>query len=433
MNKWYLGIDIAKAKFDAALLNEHKECIKHEVFEQNYEGFHGLLKMVRGHCENREQVWVGMESSGHYHYNLFEFLKEKLTPNITILNPSLIAKYCKMTLRPCKTDKKDACKIAQYLIETEVNPTVLDKVLQQLSYYDKEREHYVTKLAECKVRIRTWLALGFPELERQIGSLSSRYLIDFLEEFPSAASISAMSQRDFIEKFHEILPAKTKNMKLRPEEIYSLAKQSIGREIEGYRKLFRSTIEIMHSLKKTIQTLEEEQEQLCTKHYSLQRVIVQSIPGMGPVSAISILSHLPVVENFENYRKLIAFVGTDPVIRESGMYRGRGRISKKGNPHLRRRLYLCAMRVIQKDGIFKDYYQRLREKGKPAKVALIAVANRLLKILYALLSKGEMFDADYHQQFITRDQSIVENTRQSVEKAHNISNSKSTTSCRSTV
>lgn len=431
MEKWYIGIDIAKEKFDAALLHAGKGCIKHDVFEQNYEGFHGLLRMVKQHCENPDQVWIGMESSGHYHCNLFEFLRENLTPNITILNPMLIARYCKMTLRPCKTDKKDAIKIARYLVETEVKPTDPNKVLQQLSYYDKEREHYVTKLAECKVKIRTWLALGFPELEREIVSLSSRYLITFLEEFPSAASVTAMSRHDFIKKFRDILPAKTKNMNLKPEEVYSLAKRSIGREFEGYRQLFCTTIEMMRTLKKTVQTLEQEQQQLCAKHYPIQMAIVQSIPGIGPISVTSLLSHLPAIENFDNYRKVIAFVGTDPVIRQSGMYLGRARISKKGSPHLRRRLYLCAMRVIQKEGVFKDYYQRLREKGKPAKVALIAVANKLLKILYALLSKGEMFDANYHQHF-TQPQHIFKNVSQTGEKGCK-KTTHSTKSCRPSV
>ncbi len=433
MNKWYIGIDIAKEKFDAALLHADKGCIKHAVFEQNYEGFHGLLKMVKQHCENPDQVWIGMESSGHYHYNLFEFLREKLTPNITILNPMIIAKYCKVTLRPCKTDKKDAVKIARYLVETKVKPTVPSKVLQQLSYYDKEREHYVTRLAECKVKIRSWLALGFPELEREIVSLSSRYLITFLEEFPSAPSVTAMSRRHFIKRFHEMLPAKTKNMNLKPEEVYSLAKRSIGREFEGYRKLFRTTIEIMYTLKKTVQTLEQEQKQLCTKHYPLQMAIVQSIPGIGPISVVSILSHLPAIENFESHRKVIAFVGTDPVIRQSGKYQGRGRISKKGNPHLRRRLYLCSLRAIQTDGVFKDYYHRLREKGRPARVALIAVANKLLKILYALLSKKEMFDANYHQRFITQSHSNLKNVSQTGEKGYKKTPTLSPKSHKSTV
>jgi len=70
-------------------------------------------------------------------------------------------------------------------------------------------------------------------------------------------------------------------------------------------------------------------------------------------------------------------------------------ISKKGNRHLRRILFLMAMNVIKYEGKFKEFFLKLRARGKSFKSALIAVANKLLRTIYSMLIHGTFYSPNY--------------------------------------
>ncbi len=129
--------------------------------------------------------------------------------------------------------------------------------------------------------------------------------------------------------------------------------------------------------------------------------LLESIKGIGETSAIAFLVESGImganIENiFPSYKQLIAYCGTDPCIKQSGSSINRqGSISKKGNAHLRRILYNMS-RTVSRHGYFKEYYNKKRNEGKTHHKAIIAVGNKLIKIIYTLLKNQNEYNSEYH-------------------------------------
>jgi transposase len=95
-----------------------------------------------------------------------------------------------------------------------------------------------------------------------------------------------------------------------------------------------------------------------------------------------------------NRKQVVALVGLDPVERQSGSsVHGKPRISKRGNPEIRKLLYEVTLPAARYNPAIKKMYQRLKEKGKPEKVARIAVARKLLLMAHAIYKGKEFYHA----------------------------------------
>ncbi|WP_413206511.1 IS110 family transposase [Rhodospirillum sp. A1_3_36] len=113
--------------------------------------------------------------------------------------------------------------------------------------------------------------------------------------------------------------------------------------------------------------------------------LLRSAPGIGPVAACFLLATLPELGRLSP-KALGALAGLAPMNVDSGQFRGK-RMIKGGRKRVRDALYMAALGAIRckKDSLFKTLYERLRSKGKPAKLALIAVARKLLTTLNAMV------------------------------------------------
>jgi len=99
---------------------------------------------------------------------------------------------------------------------------------------------------------------------------------------------------------------------------------------------------------------------------------------------------------FERASQLCSYVGITPTIRESGSsVGGRSRISKVGNRKLRNLLFLCSFNACKHNKGCKEVYERIVNKGKSKKLALIAVANKLRKQCFAIAKSGRPYDETY--------------------------------------
>lgn len=114
-----------------------------------------------------------------------------------------------------------------------------------------------------------------------------------------------------------------------------------------------------------------------------QDALLQSVPGVGPTLAMTLLGHVPELGRLDR-RQIAALVGVAPLARDSGTLRGR-RTCWGGRAAVRQVLYMGALVAARWNPALKAFYARLRAAGKPAKVALIAVARKLLILLNAIL------------------------------------------------
>lgn len=130
----------------------------------------------------------------------------------------------------------------------------------------------------------------------------------------------------------------------------------------------------------------------------VQRRLLQSIVGVGPQSSALLASVLAQVE-FASADALVAYSGLDPRACDSGSSRGRRRLSKRGQPALRRQMYLAAMSACHTK-TFEGTYQALRQRGLKTTEALVVLARKLLRIAFAVWRSGKPFDP---QRFVSGD------------------------------
>lgn len=119
---------------------------------------------------------------------------------------------------------------------------------------------------------------------------------------------------------------------------------------------------------------------------------VESIKGVGFLTAVIILAETHGFATFTGIKQVVSFAGLDIRIRESGKYKGKSRISKCGNRHIRKALYMPALSKITHDNHTKLFYQRLVEKKGVKMVAAVAVQRKLLALIYTLWKKQQLFD-----------------------------------------
>jgi hypothetical protein len=134
-------------------------------------------------------------------------------------------------------------------------------------------------------------------------------------------------------------------------------------------------------------------KELAVSAESLTFTRLQTIPGIGPFVAASLIGEIQSMERFHSAHSLVAYAGLDPKIRQSGKsLSSTGRLSKRGSSYLRRSIFIAANVARQHDPILKALYDKKRAEGKGYKVANIVVARKLLTIVRAVWLSGENYD-----------------------------------------
>lgn len=152
-------------------------------------------------------------------------------------------------------------------------------------------------------------------------------------------------------------------------------------------------------LKQTEQTkkkLEKEMTTTAVEHYNATYKALQTIPGIGPKSAAMLIAITSNFKKFSHYRQLIAYVGLNPRIYESGTsVKGKGHICKMGTGRIRKLFYLCSWSAKKVNPQCAEMYQRLKARSKPERVIKVAIANKLLRQAFAIGKNGTCFKINY--------------------------------------
>jgi transposase len=155
--------------------------------------------------------------------------------------------------------------------------------------------------------------------------------------------------------------------------------------------------EISH-ITERIQLIQAEIKVLIQSHYQVQVELLQSIPGIGETTAQAFVETIHAFQGFENqknHKAFAKFVGLAPSQHQSGTsVRGQSHIQRASQTDLRQKLYmpLVSLCTKKKDNIFKQYFDKLRQRGKSFKEALIATMHKLIRIGCAVVKSNTPFD-----------------------------------------
>lgn len=153
--------------------------------------------------------------------------------------------------------------------------------------------------------------------------------------------------------------------------------------------------ELIHK-QELIEKVITEMQELTHQHHAEMLDNLQSIPGLGKKTAMMLTVLSGGFTRFKDYRKLSAYVGLCPRIFESGTsVKGKARICKMGMSRIRAMMYVCAWSARRCNKACRELYERLVAKGKAKKLALIAVANKLLKQAFAIATQQVKYNENY--------------------------------------
>jgi transposase len=187
---------------------------------------------------------------------------------------------------------------------------------------------------------------------------------------------------------------------------YTKQSTALKNKIHGEEVLGKPSKIVLKSLRRSLRNLQKEQALLEEELMSIVEqdhrdmlVRLGTIPGLGKKTTILLLVLTEGFTKFETASQLCSFCGITPIIKQSGSsVRGRSRISKMGNRKLRNLLFLCSFTACRHNKACADIYQRIVNKGKSKKLALIAVSNKLVKQAFAIATSGLCYDENYRSR-----------------------------------
>jgi transposase len=157
---------------------------------------------------------------------------------------------------------------------------------------------------------------------------------------------------------------------------------------------------VIKSMTETIEFLAVQIQKIVDELYTIdstesQRLekLMTNVVGIGKASANAIIVATNGFKEFDSAKQVSKFIGTAPTDKQSGSsVKGNGAINKSGLTYVRTILYLAGISAARFNNACRDLYQRLRAKGKPHKVAMVAVINKLIKQVFAVVKNDTIFD-----------------------------------------
>lgn len=145
--------------------------------------------------------------------------------------------------------------------------------------------------------------------------------------------------------------------------------------------------------------LNQRLNQIVDENYQETRKLLESIPGIGPKAAATLIAITDNFTKFVHYKQLIAYVGLSPRTYTSGTsVKGKGHICKMGKSQVRKQMYISSWSAKFHNKACTEFYDRLIKKGKPERVVKVAIANKLLKQAFAIVTNKTMYNENFKSQ-----------------------------------
>lgn len=382
---FYLGIDIAKVNHVASLISEDGSILVKAIkFTNSIEGLQKLLDSISNF--DKSQIYCAMEATGTYWLSLFSALTDKGF-NVSVFNPYQIKSFRgAYNNRKQKNDVIDSILIANFLSFNGTEQTSLpNDDLLALKNLTRYRSNLVDNICKAKTQVTGILDKVFPEYSDLFSDTFSEASKQILLNCPTPNEVVNFNTRKLANLLKKASRGHHSTDKVR--EVKSLAKNSFGIKFTGDACSFE-----IKQLVNQIIFLENQAHELEVKIkdiYSKLDNHLQSIPGIGKVTAPTILAEIGDINNFSLPSKLTAFAGLDPSENQSGNKKSSNeKTSKRGSPYLRHALYTAAMVAANNDPIMHDYYIKKRAEGKHHYVALTGVERKLLGIIFHVLKEN---------------------------------------------
>ncbi len=392
-----IGIDIGKeVQFARAFDYRGIELSKIQSFENTLEGFKIFEKWAKSVAteHRKNNIIVGLEPTGHYWFNLGEFLRN-IGIRLVLVNPSHVKKCKELDDNSqTKNDRKDPKTIAKLVIDGRYSePYIPEGIYSDLRIAMNMKEGLTRNLNIIRNKVDHWLDKYFPEFNNVFADWEGKAALISLTEFPTPDKVlSADVQRIVVTWKKEVKRGIGLNRAVR---LVEAAKISIG-ITEGLKmaeKELRANLEQYALYIKQYEELEKEIEELALQIPGVKEML--TIKGVGIMTAAGFVSEIGDIKRFTHPNQIQKLAGLNLIEDSSGKHKGKTSISKRGRARLRALLFRVIMPLVSKNNEFKmlhEYYTSRKENPLKKKQSLILLCCKLIRIFFAIMNKRVEYD-----------------------------------------
>ena len=394
-----VGVDVGSEKhFFRAFNWRGIELTRKPVpFSNSMEGFNSFYNTVVELMQknNLEEAMVGIEPTGHYWFDLGQFMSGK-NIRFVMVNPHHVHKSKELDDNsPSKNDRKDPRVIAGLVRDGRYFYSYMPTgVYAELRNASNRRFVLVEEQTRAKNRLQKWIAVYFPEYKGIYTHIDSKGGLLVLKHAATPDEIVSLGVDGIIgiwksEKLRG-------NGRKKAMEIVNAAMNSIGLKsgLTEARMEIRDLIEDYELHTKRLERVNDLIKELCQQIRHVDKLL--EIKGIGITTVAGFIAEVGDITRFNDTKELQKLAGLELVADSSGKHKGKSRISKRGRKRLRYLLFEAAISVVGKNEEFRQIheYYTARDKNPLKKMqSLIAVSCKLIRVFHVILTKGVSYDA----------------------------------------
>lgn len=384
-----VGIDVAKRNHEVTVITSEGQVVcKAFRISNTCTGYNRMMERLGKLTNLKGQFIFAMESTAHYWLALYTRLK-KDGYQAVILNPIQTHTMREMFLRKSKTDAKDSLVIAEVIrFGRYAASDVPQEKLLALKELCRNRSYLMDLASDLKRKTVALLDRVFPEYETQFDSVFCKSSLAVLNKYPTPQKLANAN----LSKLTEILWTSSNGHfgEWKALEMKALARNSFGiADCEGaYSALILLMLEQIHTLQEKCGMLEAQIGALLQQFDTT----LTTIPGIGAILAATILSEIGDISRFSSADKLAAYIGVDPAVNQSGEFVGTHvHMSKRGSPYLRRAVWMASVGAVQRDPMFKAYYEKKAAEGLRYMSIIGHVTKKMTAVIYAIMRDNKAY------------------------------------------
>lgn len=392
-----VGVDIGSETNFARAFNWRGQELSKKVFRfsnslEGFQSFQAYLERCKSNA-SAEQIIVGCEPTGHYWFNLARYLRTQHI-NLALVNPYHVKQIKDLDDNsPKKTDLKDPKTIAKLVVDGRYSyPYLPEGIYADLREAVSSRDRIVKELNAAANQIKRWLKIYFPEYLTVYKNFSAESGLTLLEAAPLPEDVVKLGAEG-VNRIWRDKKLRAVGMK-RAQTLVEAAQNSIGLDggncarmemqllLEDYRAK-----EIQ--LEKVTAVLEAE----TLKVPHAEKLL--SIKGVGLITVAGFLSEVGDIRRFDSPKQIQKLAGLELKENSSGKHRGRSSISKRGRKRLRKILFQVMLPMIRNNAEFREVYEYFTTRQNnplKGKQAIIAAGCKLIRVFYAILKHGVVYD-----------------------------------------
>lgn len=403
-----VGIDIGSETHYARAFDwrNYEYSKKPFAFNNDEEGFKAFSSWMNEIAEkhDKDTVIPGMEPTGHYWLNLGAYLQEQGMKPVHV-NPHHVKKSKELDdNNPNKNDRKDPKTIAALVNEGRFSyPYIPTGIYAEIRSLSNLRIQTQEEISRIKNRIARWFSIYFPEMKDVYKKPDAKSGMMVIKKAPLPADIKELGV-DGVNQIWRDAKLKGAGLK-RAKTLVEVAERSIGNtEAPGSARIeIQMLLSDYEVYSKRMDDLMTEIEKKLSEIPYIDKLL--EINGVGIKTVSCFVAEVGDISRFDNPKQLQKLAGYAIVSNDSGKHNGESRISHRGRKRLRYALYEAAISVIGKNPEFKSIHEYYLTRAKnPLKKmqSVIAIACKLIRVFYMILTKGVDYDGQKMLKDIVR-------------------------------